>query len=120
LWFRDALLWGNRGRRRRGIATVTTPTNWGGRCGDATRSSEDHEQRDEGLVKHHCEDSVEAMEILKAEAALGLGDRRVMSCLLINLLPWLTGPIAAMVHSLPATEPAWNPVLTGVLSVRLF
>ena len=63
---------------------------------------------------------MEAMEILKAEAALGLGDGRVMSCLLINLLPWLTRPIAAMVHSLPATEPAWNSVLTGVLSVRLF
>ena len=41
-----------------------------------------------------------------------------MSCLLINLLLWLTRPIAAIVHSLPATEPAWNSVLTGVLSIR--
>ena len=31
------------------------------------------------------------MEILKA-VALGLGDRSVTSCLLISLLPWLTGP----------------------------
>jgi hypothetical protein len=46
------------------------------------------------------------MEILKADAALGLGDGRVMSYLLINLLAWLTRPIAAMVHSLLATEPA--------------
>lgn len=75
----------NRGHRRRGIvATVTTPTDWGGRCGDTTRSGEEHEQRDEGLVEHHCE----AMEILEAGGALGLGDRRVMNCLLINRLPW--------------------------------
>jgi hypothetical protein len=60
------------------------------------------------------------MEILKADAALGLGDGRVMSYLLINLLAWLTRPIAAMAHSLLATEPAWNSALTGVLSVRLF
>jgi len=33
------------------------------------------------------EDWVEAIEILKAEAALGLGDGRVMGCLLINLPP---------------------------------
>jgi hypothetical protein len=84
---RGALAWGNRGQR--GIAT--TPANRGSRCGDTTRSGDEHEQGDDGFVEHHCEDWVEAMEILKA-AAVGLGDRRVMSCLLINLLPWLTEP----------------------------
>lgn len=102
------------------MASVTTPANWGRRCGDTTCSGEGHEQSDEGFVEHYYRDWVEAMEILKADAALGLGDGRVMSCLLINLLPWLTGPIAAMVYSLPATELAWNSALTGVLSVRLF
>jgi len=99
---------------------ATTPANWGKRCGDTARSGENHEQSDEGFVEHYSEDWVEAMEILKADAALGLGDGRVMSCLLINFLPWLTRPIAEMFHSLPTPEPAWNSALTGVLSVRLF
>lgn len=98
----------------------STPANWGGGGGDTARSGEGHEQSDEGFVEHYCEDWVEAMEILKADTALGLGDGRVMSYLLINLLPWLTRPIVAMAHSLPATKPAWNSALTGVLSVRLF
>lgn len=99
---------------------ATAPANRGGRCGDTARSGKGHEESDEGFVEHYYEEA-EAMEILKADAALGLGDGRVMSCLLINLLPLLTRLIAAMARFLPAAcGPVWNSALTGVLSVRLF
>jgi len=73
-----ALADGNRGRDWRGIKTITitttsSPANWDGRCGDATRGNEGHDKRDEGLVEHHREEWTEATVILKAEAALWTG-----------------------------------------------
>ena len=54
------------------------PAGWGGRCGDATGSGKSDQQGEDGIVKHDCEDGIDAMNVLMAaEVALGLEDRRV-------------------------------------------
>jgi hypothetical protein len=70
-WQRPSVALAGRDRRdlRRG-ETAVTPSHWGDRSGDAARYGKACDQRDKGLVKHHCEEEMEAVIILKAEAAL--------------------------------------------------
>lgn len=80
--------WGNWGRAIN-RKTATPPANRGGRCGDATRGSKGHGEREEGLVEHHREEWRVGAVILKAEAALRTGGQKGNKLPLINLLPWL-------------------------------
>jgi hypothetical protein len=90
----------DRRKVRRREATVT-PGHWDDSSGDATRHSEGCNQRDEGLVEHHCEDYMEAVVIL--ELSFGLGNSKLMRRPFIDFPPCPTGQCQqSHPHSLPS------------------
>lgn len=64
--------------RRRRVTTVASG-HWGSRSSDAAGHGESGDEGDKGLVKHHCDDWMEAVVILKLR--FGMGNSRA-DCLL--------------------------------------